>query len=491
MTDVHPGRSDALAALTLALAFSLAGCASGPNFQRPAPPAVATYTATRSPIQTDSSPGPVGGAQRLVGGLTVSTNWWRALGSPALDALIEQAFEASPTLAAAEATLRQAQELLAARAGSTRYPQADLSAGTQHTRMNPASLGQVGEPREFSLLTATVGVRYNLDLAGGSRRALEALAARANFQRYQVEGARLALSAAIATAAVRQGEQAAQLETASAILQLQDEELGVARARLRLGAASPDEVLAMESRVAQSRAAVLLRQSLLQQNEHLLAMLAGRAPGAGRLPAFSLSALTLPADLPLVVPSELVRMRPDIQAAEALMRAANAEYGVAVARSYPQLNLSAALGSQGVSAATLFGSGSVVWNLISQVTQPLLNPGLPAERRAALAAFEAATAYYEGVVLASLRTMADVLVALDHNSKALAERARAERAAMGALESVQRQYALGAAGYREVLAAQQQAQLTHIDLVAAQAQRLVDTVALYQALGGGGALPPD
>ena len=185
------------------------------------------------------------------------------------------------------------------------------------------------------------------------------------------------------------------------------------------------------------------------------------------------------------MPSRLARRRPDIQAAEALLHAANAEYGVAVAKLYPQLNLSANLGSQALSTGALFGSGSAVWSFIGQLTQPLFNAGLPAEKRAALAAFDAAVANYQSVVLESLRNVADVLTALDNDAQSLAALAVADAAAQESVESMQRQYALGAASYVQLLSAQQQAQQNRINLIAAQAQRLADSAALYQAMGGG------
>ncbi|MHB8839327.1 MAG: TolC family protein, partial [Gemmatimonadaceae bacterium] len=212
---------------------------------------------------------------------------------------------------------------------------------------------------------------------------------------------------------------------------------------------------------------------------------AGREPGAGGMPAFALTDFTLPAELPLVVPSELVRRRPDIQAAEALLHAANAEYGVAVAKLFPQLSLSASLGSQALSSGALFGAGSAIYALVGQLTQPLLNAGLPAEKRAALAAFEAAAANYQVVVLEALRSVADVLRALDNDAQVVEALASADAAAQGALESAQRQYGLGAASYAQLLGARQQAEQARLSLEVARAQRLVDSVLLFQALGGG------
>ncbi len=471
---------------TFILAGLLAGCAVGPDFKRPATPDVAVYTTTPLPVHTAATPTALGESQRFVEGGRVNSQWWHEFGSSRLDALIEEALQASPTLAAAQATLRQVQEVYAARSGSTLYPQVDANLSGQRQRTNPSALGQAGDAREFSLYNAGVGIRYTLDPAGGNRRALEALAARVDYQRYQLEGAQLTLAANIVTTAITQAGLAMQIKVTESILRSQEEQLGLTRERVRLGQAAPDDVLALETQAEQTRASIPLLRNRLQQNEHLLAVLTGRAPGTGALPSFSLEEFTLPADLPLVVPSKLVRARPDIQAAEALLHAANAEYGVAIARLYPQLNLSADLGSQALTTGALFGSGSAVWSLVAQLTQPLFNPGLPAEKRAALAAFDAAAANYRNVVLESLRNVADVLRALDNDAQRLAALSAASVAAQKSLDSMQRRYALGAASYFELLIAQQQSQQTRINLIEAQAQRLVDSAAFYQAMGGGG-----
>ncbi len=475
-----------LRALTvLTLAGLLAGCVAGPDFRRPAPPDVAAYSAVPWPAQTASAATAFGGTQRLVEGATISDRWWRELGSPDLDALIDDALKASPTLASAQATLRQAQEVHAAQAGSTRYPQVDGGIGAQRQRSSPATLGQAGDAREFSLYNASVGVHYNLDLAGSNRRALEALSARADYRRYQLEGARLTLVANIVTTAITQARLAAQIQATQTLLNGQVEQLNLSRERVRLGQGAPDDVLALQTLVEQTRSGIPLLRKQRQQSEHLLAVLAGLPPGARELPTFTLADFILPSDLPLVVPSELARRRPDIQGAEALLHAANAEYGVAVAKLYPQLNLSANFGSQALGTGALFGSGSAVWSLVAQLTQPLFNAGLPAEKRAALAAFDAAAANYQSVVLESLRNVADVLAALDNDVQSLAALAAADAAAQKSVESMQRQYALGAASYVQLLTAQQQAQQNRINLIAAQAQRIADSAALYQALGGG------
>lgn len=215
---VRPARRPATSLLMAGMvAVGLAGCAAGPDFQRPAAPAVAQYTPTSVASQTVSAPTQLGQEQRLVDVTSIEAQWWRSLGSSALNQLIDDAFKASPTLAAVSANLREAQERFAAREGSTRYPQVDAALGGQRQQTSPSSQGLSGDTRQFSLYNASVGVHYNFDLAGGNRRALEALAARTDYRRYELNAARLTLAGNIATAAITRARLAAQMETTTAI----------------------------------------------------------------------------------------------------------------------------------------------------------------------------------------------------------------------------------------------------------------------------------
>lgn len=471
--------------LLILYAGLLAGCAVGPDFQRPSPPAGEGYTAQEQPAQTVTAENKLGAAQHFVAGAAPDAAWWHAFGSPELDALIERALQSSPTLEAAQATLRQAQHLYEARAGATQLPQVNAAAGAQRQQVNNIAAGQSGGERTYSLYHAGVGVSYNLDLFGGNRRALEALAARAEYQRFQHEGARLTLAANIVTTAIIQAQLAAQIEASIASLAAQEAQLEVTRRRFALGAAARNDVLALQTLVEQTRAGIPALQTEHDRLTHLLAVLAGQPPGAAGMPVFTLADFTLPVELPVSLPSELARRRPDIQAAEALLRAANAEYGTAVARLYPQITLSADAASQALTSAGLFGSGTLVWGLAGQLTQPLFHGGLRDEARAAQAGFDAAAAHYRETVLQGLRNVADVLRALDNDARILAAQAAASNAAQESLALVEQQYELGAASYLQLLIARQQFQQTRRDLIAAQARRLTDTAALYQAMGGG------
>lgn len=477
-----PNRRRTAAALGCALV--LAGCASGPDFKAPAAPSVPNYTAGPIADRTASAPMPLGAAQRLEPAAEIDEQWWRSLGSPRLDSLVERAQRNSPTLASARATLAQARELQAARAGSSLYPQAEAGLSAQRQRSSPTAVGSSGGAQEFGVYNASIAVSYQLDLAGGNRRALEALAARADYRQYELDAAKLALSGNVAATAITQARLADQIASTEHMVTAHEEQLHLVAQRVRLGNAALNEALAVQTLLEKTRADLHLLRKDHQHNRHLLATLTGTEPGEGGLPEFTLDDFVLPPVLPIVLPSELVRRRPDIRGAEALLKAANAEYGVTVAAMYPQVTLSASAGSQALTTAALFGSGSAVWGLVAQLTQPLFKPGLAAEKRAAMAAFDAAAANYQSVVLESLRGVADVLRSIEQDAQALQSQATSAAAAQGSLRLAQQRHALGAASYLEVLDAFREAQQSSLLLAAAQARRLQDTVSLYVALGG-------
>lgn len=461
------------AGLFLIFASLLTGCASTPDFK---PPAIQTRGITLTDAAT---------AHPKTSGTPEMANdpWWKNPGAPRLDALIKTALQNSPTLAAAQATLRQAEELHAAQTGATRYPQIDASLGTQRQRMNPASQGLTGEAREFTLHNASLGLRYRLDLAGGNQRALEALAARVDYRRHELDDARLILAASIARAAITRASLADQIDATRAMIDAQDEQFRILVDRIRLGQASASEGLALQGQIEQNRAALPLLQQQLQKTEHLLATLSGQSPDKAHLPPFTLDEFRLPARLPTSLPSRWLRHRPDIQAAEALLNVATAEYGVAAARLYPQINLSAGLGTQALSSAALFGGGSAVWSLVGQLTQPLFNPGLPAEKRAALAALDAAAANYQRVVQDALRDAADTLSALEQEASSINSLTLASTAAQELSDITDHQHTLGVASESQRLVARQQALQARINLNAAQARQLGNSVDFYQATG--------
>ena len=472
---------------SLLAAALLAGCTTvGPNFKTPPPPSAKAYTATGLPASTASAPGTLGPAQRFTPAASVQTQWWTSFGSSRLDALVQQALHNSPTLQAAQATLRQARETYRAQAGSTLYPTVTAKLGASRNGINGATQGVGGNTQHiFNLYNAGVAVNYNLDLFGGNRRALEALAAQADYQAYQLAGARLTLAGNVVTTAFAQAQLRAQIQATEAIAKAQADELEITRKQMQLGAVSLVNVLSLQTQYEQTLAGLPPLRNKLQQADHLLAVLLGEAPSQARIPRFELADFHLPAQLPVVVPSELVRQRPDVQASTALLHVATAQYGVAVSNLYPQINLSASLGTQALTTGALFGPGSAIWTLAGALAQPLFNAGLHAGASAAQANLQAAGANYRATVLQALRNVADALRQLDNDAQTLRAQAAADTSAQQSLQLVDQQYRLGAASYLQLLTAQQQAQNARIALLAAQAARLADSAALYQAMGGG------
>lgn len=469
-------------------ALVLAGCAAGPDFQRPASPVVTGYTSTALPAVTVASPG-IHGIQQQFVTAAVPIEWWKELHSHKLTRLIDQALVTSPTLAAAQATLRQAEQSYVALSGSTQLPQVNAKLSGQRQGTNTVAAGMPDGERTYGLYSATVAVGYDLDLAGGNRRALEALAAQVDYQSYQFEGARLTLASNLALTAITQAQLTSQIDATETLVQAQVAQLGLTRKRVELGVGTQQEVLALQTQVEQTQAGLPVLRNKKEQTRHLLAVLVGQAPGDARVLSFEMMDFSLPMSLPVSVPSELVRRRPDVRASEALLQAASAQYGVTVAKLYPQLTLTASLGSQALTTASLFGAGSMIWNLGGQLAQPLFNPGLKANAKAAEAGLEAAEANYKQTVLQSLRNVADVLRTLESDAQAQQSLESATVSAQESLQLVRQQYALGAASYLQLLQSQQQAQQTLINVLELRARRLVNTVTLYQAMGGGYAEP--
>lgn len=464
----------------------LGGCAVGPDFRKPDDPGVKTYTTATLPDQTAAAPVAGGEAQRFILQKEISAQWWTLFQSEALDALIRQAFVQNPSLASAQATLRQAQENRRAAYGVL-WPGVDAGASVSRQQPSGASTGQSDfRPSPFTLYNATVAVSYTLDIFGVSRRGLEAIQAQVDYQAYQLEGAYLTLSTNIVTTALREAALRAQIEATQAIVSLQQDQLDRVAKQFDLGAIPQSAVLAQRAQLAQTKAGIPSLEKELSQTRNLLAVLVGRFPSEAGLPEFKLENLHLPQDLPLSLPSDLAHQRPDIRAAEALLHAASAQVGVATANMYPRITLSGTYGSEALKTADLFSGPAAIWSIGGQLLQPLFHGGsLNAQRRAAVAAYDQAGAQYRETVLLAFKDVADVLQALESDARTLEAQAIAAQAAQDSLDLTQKQFNLGAVSYLALLNAQQLYQQARIGLTQAQAQRYADTAALFQALGGG------
>jgi NodT family efflux transporter outer membrane factor (OMF) lipoprotein len=467
-----------------AVAVLMSGCAVGPDFQKPAPPSVKGYTAeplSAHPFSADAA----GQAQQFEEGRDIPAQWWALFHSPALNLLVERALKSNPDLQAAQATLRQAQENVYAADGRL-FPDVNANGSVVRQRTSGAQNGQNTPGSLFTLYNASVSVSYGIDLFGIARRALESVEAQQEFERFQLESAYLTLTSNVVTTAVQEASLRAQIAATREIIDAEGQQLDMLQKQYSVGGVSQSSVLAQQTALAQTRASLPLLEKQLAQIRNQLAALAGYFPSENGVAAFDLEMLQLPQKLPVSLPSKLVEQRPDIRAAESQLHAASAQIGVATANMFPQLTLTSNAGSVANSAGSLFTAGAGIWSVGAGLVQPIFHGGtLLHQRRAAVAAYDAAAAQYRSVVLSAFKDVANVLDALQSDNNIFQARMVAAQSAADSLDITRKQYQIGAASYLALLNAQQTYQQTRIALTQARATRYADTAALFQSLGGG------
>jgi NodT family efflux transporter outer membrane factor (OMF) lipoprotein len=467
-------------------ALLLAGCAVGPDFHKPDAPDAKAYDAGALPAQTASAPVAGGDAQRFDSGADIPGDWWTLFQSPPLNALLERALKNNPDLAAARAVLTVAHENTLAQRGAY-FPavDADFSANRQK---QPGSLAPVpsNNALEYSLFTPQLSVSYVPDVFGLNRRTVESLQAQAQAARFQLVAAHIALAANVVNAAVGEAALREQVKATGQLVDIETQSVEILRYQFDKGYASRLDLAAQESQLAQTQAGLPPLRKQLEQQRHLIAVLAGEFPVQARDADFDLASLKLPQDLPLSLPSQLVEQRPDVRQAQANWHAASAQVGVAIASRLPQITLSANAGSSALQIADVFKAGTGFWSVGLDLAAPIFQGGklLHAER-AAKAQLVQAAAQYRSTVLIAFQNVADTLTALEEDAKALQAAVAAEDAAKVTLDLAQRQTQAGYANELSLLNAQQAWQQARIALIQAQANRYADTAALYLALGGG------
>jgi NodT family efflux transporter outer membrane factor (OMF) lipoprotein len=288
------------------------------------------------------------------------------------------------------------------------------------------------------------------------------------------------------TAAINEAALRAQIDDTNAIIADQQHELNILNTQVSLGGVAAANVLQQQASLAAAEASLPPLQSQLAQLRNQLAAYVGVFPGNFHAADFTLESLHLPQDVPVSLPSALVAQRPDIAAAAAQVHSATALLGVADANMLPQITLTAEVGHEGLSPATLFTPQTLLWSLVAGVTQPIFEGGtLSAQHKAAVAALQVAAAQYQNVVIGAFQNVADVLSALQYDALTLNAAQTAADAAGKSLAVTQDQYRLGAVPFTAVLSAQTTYQNAAITQVKANATRLADTAALFQAMGGG------
>jgi NodT family efflux transporter outer membrane factor (OMF) lipoprotein len=479
--------------LLAATSFLVAGCAVGPDFEKPAPPTVKTYTTEPLPANTASANVAGGESQHFAAGADVAADWWTLFHSKALNMLVEASLANNHDLKAAQAALQVAHEATAAQRGAY-YPRLSLGATASREQDPPGALAPVPSNNSFlyNLYTPEVSISYTPDIFGLNRRTVESLAAQEQSARYQMIAAHITLSANVVAAVVQEASLEAQVDATRQIVASATDMVRILQYQLDKGYASRLDLAAQQSLLAQASGTLpgLLKQLIQQQ--HLIAVLTGQFPGEATVSKFDLASLTLPQNLPVSLPSILVAQRPDVLQAEANMHAANAQIGVAIANRLPSIDLTANAGSTALAIGQVFGPGNGFWNIGASLAQTIFDGGtLMHQERGARAAYIETAEQYRSTVLTAFQNVADTLTALDQDAAALKAAAASDDAAKVTLDLSQRQYKDGYASYLSLLTAEQAYQQDRIALVQAQAARYADTAALFQALGGGWWHTPD
>ena len=457
----------ARAALFAALALLLSACMVGPDFSRPAAPASRHYDLQAERALT--APGVPERAQHIDTDRAPADDWWTVFGSPKLDQVMRQAVAGNLDLDAADATIAQANEAVAA-AGGALLPQVDVAAqgGRQRTGRGTTATQYAVGPQ----------VSFDFDLFGGNRRRIEEQAALAELQRHRFDAACLTVTGDVARQAILLASARAQMDALDELLADDRRNLELVRSAERYGSATQVDVALALNQLAQDQTLLPLLAQQRDTARHALSVLAGKGPADWTPPDFALSDFVLPADLPLTLPSELARRRPDILEAEAELHAASAAIGAATADLYPHLQLSASVSRAGPGAGTL-------WGVAGALTAPLFHGGtLKANRRGAVDAYQASFAIYRQTVIRSLGQVADLLQAINHDNEEYSAQQRALNAAGTGLRISQAGYQAGETGLPQVLDAQRAYQRALIGQLRAKTAQYLDTAQLSVALGG-------
>lgn len=468
--------------LAAASALALSACAAvGPNFQSPAGPsgvAAAGYA-----MAGDATPTGV----RISPDARVAGPWWQAFGSAELDQVMQQAMGGSPTLAEANATLERARQQVAAARGA-QLPQVDANGSVQREHINLQSFGFTGFPGvtltnpTIDLYSVGGAVGYDLDLFGGRRRATEAAAARAETAARQADAAYLTLSGNVALQAMQVASLRAQIATLDQVVAEDRQLLDMIHAAQKAGSEAPSATSGGEAQLAEDQALLPPLRRQLETARHQLALLVGKSPAEWTAPDFDIATMKPPAEIPVSLPSSLVRQRPDILAAEAELHAATAEVGVAVAAQYPDIRLSANLTQSALKPENLFNYNASGWQILSGVSAPIFHGGtLKANRKAAEAELRAALSRYQATVLRAFTQVSDVLAGLATDQQQIESLKRAETASAANARDAQTAYRLGGGTLLQVIDAQRTLSRARRASAQAEGQRLADLVQLYTA----------
>jgi NodT family efflux transporter outer membrane factor (OMF) lipoprotein len=462
--------------LPLLSAFLLSGCTLGPDFKTPEPPKVGGYAAKGDAPAPDD--------QRVALGKAIESDWWTGFRSPALDDTVRLALSGNLDIEEARQRMAEAEEQVNVAEGAL-LPQVSLGATAGRQKYGKSLFGplDIAIP-PFTYYSVGPTVSFPLDLFGGQRRTVEEQQAFLEYEHHELDAAYQSLTAHVAAEALALAAARAQIEIVQAIINDDQRNVDLVQQAITSGSGTRVQLVSVQSQLAQDRA--LLPD--LRQNEssarHALTILTGKAPAEWSPPDFTLAQFTIPAELPVSLPSELVHRRPDILASEAQLHVASAAIGVATANLYPNISLSGTVTQQALTPGGMFNSVNNAWSIAANLTQPIFDGGrLSAQKRAAMDNYLAQLASYRQTILNAFGEVADRLQALANDADRVKAQASAAETAAQSLELARDSYQAGNSGILDVIDAERRYGQAQLALSHAKAQRLLDTTQLYLAAG--------
>lgn len=460
----------------------LSGCAVGPDFVSPQ----GDFSNKDSPqfrqIISEDKDAPK--INWLKENEEISSEWWKSFNNPVINEWVEKALKNSPNIKIARSTLAQVRAI-AAQTNANNYPEIGLKAGVSRQESATNPLNSNSATNTYTLYSAGVTVNYLFDVFGGVRRANEAQSANIEAQEWETKAAMNTIAANVINLFINLSAIQEQVNTNNKILELQKEQLNKSLKQREIGVLSDAEILPLQANINNYSASLPSLIAQKQNLENQIMALCGEYPDNNKFKdvSISLENINLPKSIPLWLPSELVRRRPDIRSAEAKLHSAYANIGIAEANLYPQVGIAGNISTQAVSAANLFKLS--LWSIASSITQSIFKGGeTKAKIASAEAGVELAKAQYEKIVLNAFTEVSNLLISLSADSASVNLQKIALKDSQSSYLLYQQKYNFGGASTFDLINTEKVFLQSQLSLIKAKATQLTNIVALYQAAGG-------
>jgi len=458
------------------LTTMLCACGVGPDYNAPAAPNTKSYTKQDNLLSKD---------QHIAIGKNLEVAWWTLFRNKTLNRVIKQALNNNYDIVIAKKQLAQADESIKSKSGNF-WPQVGITGAVANQLYGVALFGPAPiRIPAFTYYELGPTISWELDLFGTTRYSVKQQEALALYQARQLDAAYIILTSSVVSQAVEIASVKAEIVATKRIIAEDKKTLRMVKTKYIIGSGTKLDVLKAKAELDRDRATLPPLKQRLNIAKHAMAILVGKAPANWLAPNFDLANFTLPKELPLSLPSELVHKRPDILAAEANLQGASAAIGIATANMYPNIVITAELLQESLTPGALFNSVSTAWAVAAGITAPIFSGGkLSAEKRKTELAYDAALAQYQQTVLMAFEQVANALSALSNDSETVILQKETVHIADTALKLAYKSYEVGSIGLMQIQDSQRTLARAELELIRAQRQRFLDTAQLFIALGG-------